>query len=162
CGGDINCFHGGTVTVVDGVTLQTTVVLVGPYAANVAVDSTRNKIYVAGSQFFAAIDGASLATTFGTLNFQATGMALNKTTNKVYVISNWAYQSPLAIVDGASLVVTYVGLDNTSAAPVSVAVNETTNKIFVSNGYVTIVDGTTHSLVNVQAGGPSGALLVNS
>ena len=111
-----------------------------------------------------------------------TSVALNGTTNKIYAV-NACGNSPtcsngtVSVFDGATLCIATVAVGiNSEQAPLpAVAVNETTNKIYVTNpcgndslclgrtpSTVTVIDGVTLATTTVTVGiGPS-ALAVNS
>jgi YVTN family beta-propeller protein len=103
------------------------------------------------------------------------GVAINTNTNKIYVL-NTCLSYPtcdvdaiVTVIDGATLSTTdvTVGIGDAGGSA-SIAVNQTTNKIYVanscgndticrSNGTVTVIDGTTLSMATVTVGyGPSG------
>jgi DNA-binding beta-propeller fold protein YncE len=87
---------GGTVTVIDGVSLQTTSTRSGSSPDSLAINSVTNQIYVANrcgndpscrglNGTVTVIDGATLATTDLSVGSHPYGLAVNSATNKVYV-----------------------------------------------------------------------------
>src|ERR1035441_7320559 len=102
CGNDFGTtcaypFSPGTVTVVDGTTLNTQLVNVGYLPYGVAVNPVTNKIYIAnqcgddsacaGNGTVTVIDGATLATTTVTVESNPYGVAVNSVTNKIYAVN---------------------------------------------------------------------------
>ncbi len=157
----------GTVTIIDGTTRSVTTVSAGWRPFAVTVDELANKIYVAnlGSQIapggrasVTVIDGVTNATTnvVDPTGSGAFAIAVNSSTHVAYVANIWS--ATVTAIDGATLSTTTVS--NTKAAgvaPVAIAVNPVTNKIYVANraiggsnpGSVTIIDGATNSTVTV-------------
>ena len=121
---------------------------VGQYPRAVAVDSLRNKIYVGNTgddNTVTVIDGNTFATVSVPVSGTPGNLAVNKVTNKVYVLTSTA----LAVIDGATLNVTEVGIAGAS----NLAINEITNKIYVSAGFVIVVDGETLSMQTLNVYG---------
>jgi len=162
-----NCNSQGSVTVIDGTTNSTTTVIDpnanGPRAVD--VNSVTNKIYVAN--FFTGnvteIDGATNSTmTIADPSvagiIMSVAVAVNAATNTIYVANNnlTGFSNTTAgnvtVIDGATHTTTKI-TDPNAISPVSVAVNATTNKIYVANlgalttakhGNVTVIDGATN------------------
>ena len=165
----------GNVTVIDGATNALTTVT-DPNAFvpdSVAINSMTNKIYVAnqGSLLHngnnpgnvTVIDGETNATTTITdpnaitpgggdsLGF---GVAVNSVTDKIYVVNEYSHN--VTVIDGTSNAVTTVS-DPNARAPVAVAVDSVSNKIYVANlgndagigQNVTVIDGATNSTTTV-------------
>ena len=155
-----------TMTVIDGATNSATSVIVGLTAYAVAVDSTRNKIYVVGTNpggtgSATIIDGATLSTTTLPVGPGAGHVAVDTATNKIYVVNSG--DATVTVIDGATLAITTVTLANGSD-PTSIAVNTVTNKIYVvdSNASsVTVIDGATLSTATVSVGENPTALAIN-
>jgi YVTN family beta-propeller protein len=169
CGDDPACgrSRSGSVTVIDGATLNTQTVTVGlsPYGA--AVNSVTNQIYVSnyGDGTVTVIDGATLSTQIVTVTPLPYGVAVNSATNTIYVAdscdSERCHAGALAVIDGATLAAQFVQLN---VEPTAVAVNPATNTIYVINtcgydfpyctevGNLSIVDGATLSsqIVNLD------------
>jgi DNA-binding beta-propeller fold protein YncE len=169
----------GNVTVVDGATNSTTTVMdpnasgLGAFA--VAVNPVTNKIYVANNSTdhggnhpgnVTVIDGATNLTTTVTdpYAFGPNAVAVNTVTNKIYVTNlgnlgaNSANHGNVTVIDGASNSAATVS-DPNALYPQTVAVNQTTNKIYVANGNdpartgiggVTVIDGTTNVMSTVR------------
>jgi YVTN family beta-propeller protein len=130
-----------------------------PFA--VAVDSTRNKIYVANefTSLASVIDGSSFSVTTVPVGSNPRYIDIDPVTNKIYVGSLGA--ATVTIIDGATLATQTV---HPQAAVDGIAVNSVTNKIYVSNGAqntVTVIDGATLGLTTVPVTGPL-AIAVNS
>lgn len=171
CGPFGNCNSSGGVTVIDGATNSNTTVsdpnANGPIA--LAVNSATNKIYVANlfSGNVTVIDGASNSTTTvsdpNAAGLASYAVAINPETNKIYVVNNNIYGisnttvGNITVIDGATNG-TITITDPNAMSPTSVAVNSTTNKIYVANlgdypgsnhGNVTMIDGATNSTTTV-------------
>jgi DNA-binding beta-propeller fold protein YncE len=177
CGNDLYCGSNGTLTIIDGATLATTTVQLGTKPEALAINELTNKIFVVNAcgyddcfiQTLTIIDGATLAqTTIGTgLGYYYTppAVAVNTVTNKVFVVNPCTDQSCFG--DGNVMVIDPVTLSNTYVTvgkfPGIVAVNNTTNKIYVANGEasVTVIDGTTLSTSTVLVQGLPVRLAVN-
>jgi YVTN family beta-propeller protein len=169
--------NGYTVTVIDGVTNNTTTVNVGKYPNNVAVDSVTNKIYVTNlcgndstchsTGTVTVIDGATNNTLSVSVGFYPFGLAIDSVTNKIYVadIACWdappcSYPGKVTVIDGATNNTVSVDV---GVFPEGVAVDSVTNKIYVVNkcgndltcnslGTVTVIDGITNNATTVNVG----------
>ena len=165
------CQSRGSVTVIDGTTNSTTTVVDvnanGPRA--VAVNSVTNQVYVANfwSGNVTVIDGATDSTTTVTdphaVGLESIAVAVNTATKKIYVVNNNidgfsnTTAGNVTVIDGATNATTTV-TDPNAMTPYSVAVNSTTNKIYVANlgaltaanhGNVTVIDGATNSTTTI-------------
>ncbi len=113
CGNNYpNCPNAGSVTVIDGSTLQTTSVNVGIDPNAIAVNPTTNQVYVenycgtdptcasSSSGTVTVIDGSSFQVT-GTVNvnIQPLAIAVNSVTNQIYV-ANFCGTDPTCQSDG--------------------------------------------------------------
>ncbi len=147
-------FNTANATVIDGVTTNTTTVGTGMNPTAVAVNPVTNQIYVAnqGDDTVTVIDGATNDTT--TVELTATnlvGIAVNAVSNQIYVLDGGQEDETngsVSVIDGATNNVTTVALEDVFSA---IAVNPTTNKIYVSSadtGTVTIIDGATNTVFN--------------
>jgi DNA-binding beta-propeller fold protein YncE len=133
-----------------------------PFA--VAVNSATNKIYVAAGNSWtqvgtiAVIDGATNSTTTVKAGIRPYALAVNPTTNKTYVANRGCagpfgcgFPGSITVLDGANNSTTTI-VDPNANGPSAVAVNSTTNTIYVANfwtGNVTVIDGATNSFVSV-------------
>ncbi len=164
--------NGGSnnVTVIDGATNTTSTVAVGDSPDCVVVNSTTNKIYVVNVSSVnlskgtvTAIDGATnVATTIAAGGVNPNFAAVDEATNRIYVLNLDAAGSASEI-DGVSLADTVI--NEPGIVPVGITVNPATNKIYVAdaNGYgVTVIDGATHTFVELMPGGDVSAIAVNS
>ena len=165
CGNDPSCHSPGTVTVIDGATNNTSTVNVGVYpnAANaVAVDSVTNQIYVSNNcgndltcsspGTVTVIDGATNNTTTVNVGFYPYGVAVNAVTNEIYVI-NLCGNDPtcnsaatVSVLNGVTNSVVPVAVGDTGSTRVLLAVNATTDRIYVPNsadGTVSVIAGDT-------------------
>ena len=136
---------------IDGATLNTTTVNVGPNPYQAAVNTVTNKIYVANSagNTVTVIDGATNNTTPVTVGNGPQGLAVNPVTNKIYV-PNFA-DGTVTVIDGVTLATTLVPA---GGEPIEVAVNSVTNQIYVANqtsNTVTVIDGATNNTSTVNA-----------
>jgi len=120
------------VTVIDGLTNNTTTVAAGtnPYA--VAVNPVTNKIYVAnnGSSNVTVIDGATNGTATVTVGTNPRAVAVNPVTNKTYVANSGSTSTTVTVIDGATNGTTSVTV---GTQPCAVAVNPVTNRVYVAN-----------------------------
>ena len=194
CGTDPSCpfqpYSQGTVTVIDGVTNNSTSVNVGVYPFALDVNPVTNKIYVANvcgddpncnsTATMTVVNGTTLATTQVPVGgFFPRAIAVNSVTNKIYVPSYCfgdasCHRHPngtVSVVDGGTLAYSSVGA---GIAPSTMAVNSATNKIYVANqcgtdpacntytGTVTVLDGATLATTTIFVGANPFGLSVNS
>jgi YVTN family beta-propeller protein len=151
CGNDPTCStYYGTVTVIDGKTLNTSTIAVGIAPNAVAVNPATNKIYVANicgndptcntlNETVTVIDGTTLSTVTLTVGFDAGffylpgALAVNPVTNKIYVVApcgndhTCMSNGTVTVIDANNNNMTTpitVGMD-----PQAVAVNTTTNNV---------------------------------
>jgi DNA-binding beta-propeller fold protein YncE len=106
------------------------------------------------------------------------GMAVNPVTQKVYVVNQCGTGSCLdngtvTVIDETTLATTTVSIGYAQGEGITpIAVNQTTNKIYVANvcgnhlyctglGTVTVIDGATLSTTTVQVGAKPEALAIN-
>ena len=166
CGDDPNC-GSATMTVIDGMTLATTIVPIGgqfPHA--IAVNSVTNKIYVPSQctscqsepyGTVSVIDGTTLTYTSIPGGLGAYSMALDSVTNRIYIANicgidpSCKSDGTVTVIDGATLAFANVSV---GAGPEGVAINSVTNRIYISNscgndpscqtynGTVSVIDGT--------------------
>jgi YVTN family beta-propeller protein len=163
------------VTLLDGAT-NTTTTITDPNAAfpfAVAVNSTTNKIYVAnqGSSGAPGTNHGNVTVIDGVTNSTTTvadpnvigpnAVAVNQATNKVYVANGGNYTTNngnVTVIDGATNSIITVtdpnalALGGTDSRGFAVAVDSTTNKIYVVNEgshNVTVIDGANNSTVTV-------------
>ncbi|HIJ87658.1 MAG TPA: hypothetical protein HPP97_08230 [Desulfuromonadales bacterium] len=126
---------------INGTTITATVP-VGSTPVAVAVDETRNMVYVANgnSNTVTVISGASdtVAATV-TVGTYPIALAVNETANKVY-IANYN-SSNVSVINGADLTAAPVTI-TAGTNPQVVAVNQVTNKIYVAdNTALTVING---------------------
>ncbi|MGA9567932.1 MAG: YncE family protein [Candidatus Korobacteraceae bacterium] len=157
-----------TVTVIDGVTFNTTAVSV--FSPSIAVvNPLTNKIYVGGATTYptiSVIDGATLATSVVLsgvyLGQGPKSMAVNPVTDKIYAVTS---NCDLVVIDGATQSTTTVSNDGCGFGGGSVAINTLTNKIYVTQETgtaVVVVDGASNNIVaNVVLGAGYDAIEVN-
>ncbi len=177
CGNSNNCTDHGTVTVVDGATLQTTSVDVGWNPAVILVNQLTNKIYVlnncgnnSGSAGCLAngtpvqgtvtvIDGVTNATSSVNTGMASGALVVNQVTNEAYVANGG--DNTVTFINGSTLATTTVAV---GTQPADVEVNPVTYKIYVTNygaNTITMIDGTTHHTTSLGVGSGPGAATVN-
>jgi len=181
----------GNVTVIDGVTNSITTLtdpnVFAPQA--VAVDETTNKIYVAIPNFaltatgkgeVAVIDGATNAISIvkDPNAVYPERLAVDSVTNTIYVANSGcqndacSHPGSVTVINGATNAVTTV-INPNATYPAFLAINPTTNKIYVlnyapsggGNVTMTVIDGgatpTSHLLSVLLAGNESGTATSN-
>ncbi|MEO7804054.1 MAG: YncE family protein [Actinomycetota bacterium] len=133
----------------------------GDGVADVAIDKNANRLYVNASNRVVVYDGATNAKV-ATIASEDGGsglycIAVNSTTGRVYVTN--LYLGTLLVIDGATnSVLTSINL---GAYAVDVAVNEATNRVFVTvrneRNSVIVIDGATNQILgSVSLGEPQG------
>ena len=135
CGNSSSCFNQGTtapgtLTVVDGSTLQTQSVTLGNGTGAIAVNPVANQIYASNGVDNTAtfIDGATLGTSTVSVGTSPADVEVNPVTNKIYVANNGSNTE--TVIDGVTHATTTV---NVGSGPGSAAVNPVTNRVYVSN-----------------------------
>ncbi len=126
----------------------------------VAVNPATNKAYVIGENPrgpISVVDG----NTFTSVYFVPEGhaqkpvhVAVNTVINKAYLV----FSGEVIVVDGATNALSFVPAGTVGVVGNSaIAVNERTHKVYVTSrlGYMTVIDGTTHSAIYVTV--PQGA-----
>jgi DNA-binding beta-propeller fold protein YncE len=150
--------YSGTVTVIDGATNNTATVNAGYYPVGIGLNSVTNKIYVVDecaepgycyTGTLTVIDGATNhpLTVGGVPSFYYAGVAVDSVTNKIYAVGEPEYSNAIAVIDGTTNTITTVGVGYVNYnAKVPVAVNEATDRIYVSNtgdNTVSVITGDT-------------------
>jgi YVTN family beta-propeller protein len=145
-------FHGvmpESVVVIDGATNVTTTVGVGYVPAALALNPVTNKIYVSNqsSNTVTMIDGVTLSTTTMATGTFPGGVAVNPITNRVYVAN--MFSNTVTVIDGASNGTATIS--GGGAAPIIVAVNAATNRIYMVNegqysSSAAVIDGWTNTV----------------
>jgi DNA-binding beta-propeller fold protein YncE len=150
CSTSLNCNDNGIVSVIDGVTNNVTVVDVSGGPVAMAIDSTRNLIYVSdgayGVNAVSIINGSTLSVGTVSLSGQPGPIAVNPANNKIYTAGLSGLSGCVWIIDGNTLSVTsIIGPGDTA-----VAVDSNTNQAFVvdgETGTVTVFDGSNNSKI---------------
>jgi YVTN family beta-propeller protein len=149
--------------VIDGADLSTETVEVGFQPGSVAVDTVRNRVYVANkvNGDVTVIDGADLSSrrTVGVGDWP-TALAINPVTNRVYVVNRDS--NNVTVIDGTDFSTRTVEV---GISPWAVAVNPVTNRAYVVNWIsddVTVIDGSDLSTRTVPGGDGPVAVAVNS
>jgi DNA-binding beta-propeller fold protein YncE len=155
---------GPELNAIDGTTNAVTAIKAA-FGNQVVVNPSTNTIYVVDSGDFCP-DGCKPGTDYGhifvvngatnavttlaydpNVQFHPVFAAVNPVTNKLYV-ANYLSNN-ITIVDGATNTMTTIG-DSNTVVPVALAVNSTTNKIYVVTGdHVTVIDGATNAMTSV-------------
>ena len=177
CGNDINCLTdggSGTLTVIDGATLNTTTIAMAEGPGVVLVNRNTNKIYVLNScgtdpncvingtvaqGSVTVVDGSTLSTTTVNVGNQAGGMTLNLPFNRIYV-TNFA-DNTLTFISGSTLATSTLAVD---AGPADVEFDPIANYIYVTANSVNkldMIDANTRILTSVGIGSSPGAAAVN-
>ena len=181
-----NTGQSGSITAINGSTLQTQTVLLECSPFSIAVNSQTNTIYAALPATFeqngalAVVNGSTLSVQSVTTGYQSLGVAVDATTNQIYVTNicgndpNCQNGGTVTAVDGATLSTQTV---NVGYTPFLVATNPAANNIYVDNlcgsdpscasqPTVTVINGKTLSTTTVPvcnaAGDTPGDLEVNS
>jgi DNA-binding beta-propeller fold protein YncE len=189
--GTLPCATGnnlGNITVIDGATDSTTTVTdpnaCAPAGADsrgfaVAVNSATDKIYVANARSgnVTVINGATNSTSTVTdpNAFNPSAVAVDEATNMIYIANEGCSDKQsgcfepgsVTVIDGATNSAMTV-VDPNANAPFAVAVNPTTDEIYVGNllsNNVTVIAGgaspATHTLFVTLAGSGSGTVTSN-
>jgi hypothetical protein len=122
------------VTVIDGVTNNTTTVNVGPGSCSLAVNKGTNKIYVGTFSDVVIIDGTTNNTTNVVVSVPV-DVAVNSVTNKIYTGTLvGGFLGNLTVIDGATNSTTDVLLGKSYAANQigEIAIDSGTNRIYAS------------------------------
>jgi DNA-binding beta-propeller fold protein YncE len=184
-GGNYPGLNHGNITVIDGATNSITT-LTDPNALApqaVAVNQTTNKIYVANPNDSALTGNGGVTIIDGATNAVSTvkdpnaiyphAVAVDSVTNTIYVANGGcsflnvcSNPGSVTVINGATGTATTI-IDPNASAPNAVALNPTTNKIYVVNGggNVTVIDGsaaaTSHILSVLLAGNGLGSVTSN-
>jgi len=138
----------------------TSTIAVGSAPEAAALNKVTNRLYVANyvGRSITVIDGATHATSTIAIGIRTHAVAVNEATNKIYVVNigdngpfGSGIQGAITVIDGATNSAATV-MDPNANGPFSVAVNQSTNKIYVGNywsGNVTVVDGATNATATV-------------
>jgi YVTN family beta-propeller protein len=155
----------GNVKVFDAATNRVEgIIPLGFNPSALAVNTSTNKIYVAGSNQIAIIDGATFSAKSITTADSFGGphsMLVNEKTNKIYA-SNF-YGKGVTVLDGATEEVSVIE-DEKVINPGAMALNEETNKIYVAgyaSGNVMVIDGQTNTASTVHTGNYPCSITVN-
>jgi YVTN family beta-propeller protein len=155
------------VTVIDGATNSTTNVVSGSISpsrpCSIAVNSVTNKIYAVNTSgvglSVTVIDGATNQTTTIPAGLDLQQIAVNTASNAAYVTGAWYHQpARILIIDGATLATNTISVadpnDPSDGLQGPIAVNSTTNKIYVTHvtGQVSVIDGARLNVDSVTAG----------
>lgn len=174
----------GNVTVIDGATNSTTTIAIDPNALapqSVAVDQTSNKIYVAAANDSALTGIGGVTVIDGTTNSISTvkdpnamfpqAVIVDSVTNTIYVANQGCFlddacinRGSVTVINGATSSVTTI-IDPNVSNPTGLALDPTTDKIYVAGLNVIVIDGgatpTTHILSLLLPGIGSGTVTSN-
>jgi len=160
-GGELEAFAGGTLS-------QTTTAPYPSHTAtaseNLAVNQKTGNVYWSdwyGSSV-AVLDASGNLVNTITLPTRPIGMAVNATTNKIYVATDECptctdpSSNDIVVIDGATNSVLSIISDPQVVAPAAIALNPTTNTIYVANGQscstcpiantIVVIDGASDSV----------------
>jgi YVTN family beta-propeller protein len=184
CGTDPSCAptSPGTVTIINGVTNQTTTLSVGVRPDFLVINPVTNKIYVTNRRdgTVSVINGATgTVTATLTVGSHPIGADVNPFSNKIYVANSGNdFNNTVSVIDGATDTVT--DTITVGWSPNVVAVNPITNKIYVVNhcgndpngcttdgsgasGTLSVIDGATNTVTNtLNVGIEPGVVLANT
>ncbi len=150
-------YYPHSITVVDGLTLQTTSIPISFQPGYIAVNEATNKIFVTDGygQGMAVIDGSSYSTTMLYPGPGAGALAVNPYTNQIYVLGYTDPNGSLTVINGATLSMRVVTIPNDGFGRL-IAINPLTNKVYVPlpyngviQGAIAIIDGNTFSVTEV-------------
>lgn len=137
---------------------------VGSGALNMAVDNTRNKVYVTNynggaGNTVSVVNVVSNTVVSVTVGGGPYGLAVNEITNRIYVANSLS--NTVSVIDGSNNVV--IATISVGTRPHYVAVNPNLNRIYVTNyvsGSLSIIDGTINQVVATKTGltNPEGVL----
>lgn len=171
----------GNITMIDGATNSTTTIAIDPSALApqaVAVNEITNKIYVACANDSALTGVGGVTIIDGTTNAISNvsdpnaifphAVVLDPITNKIYVANQGCFlddpcinRGSTTVINGATNSVTTI-IDPNASNPTGLALDTTTDKIYVAGGKVTVIDGgatpTTHILSLLMPGSGSGTV----
>jgi YVTN family beta-propeller protein len=140
---------------------------VGKHPQAIAVNQTTNKIYVANCPTTAnsqpgvngtvtIVDGETNAMTTLPAGICPVAIAVNPVSNKVYIANEGKFciianqcnnAGSVTVIDGATATASQLQLPNNLPHPSGIAVNTSTNKIFVaSRADLFVIDGTTNAI----------------
>jgi YVTN family beta-propeller protein len=127
----------GPISIIDtttnkGVSLAPAGHALGPRA--IVVNPSTNKAYAAFANEVVVIDGNTNALTFLPMPTPV-ALAVNPATNRIYAPSA---NGTLTVIDGATHAMSSLSLPTGAT---SVAVNLTTNRVYVAGGGITVIDG---------------------
>ncbi len=137
CGNDLSCdITGdnsqvvGTITQIDGVTMDTLTANAGQGFGAMAINLVANKIYGSNTtdNTETIVDGVTLNTNTVTVGTAPDDVEVNGATNKIYVCNSG--DNTVTMIDGATLTTTTTPVGNT---PVEAWVNPFTDQVYVSN-----------------------------
>lgn len=172
--------NNGNVTVIDGATNSITTLTDANVRLpqTVAVNQTTNKIYVPNADDSALTGIGGVTVMDGTTNAISTvrdpnamfphAVAVDSVTNTIYVANQGCFsedpcinRGSVTIINGATNSVTTI-IDPNASNPIGLAVDSSTDKIYVAGGQVTVIDGgatpTTHILSLLLPGDGSGTV----
>jgi len=143
----------------------------GFFAASIAVDTARNRVYGPGNicvvvpgpppqvclntDFLTVLDGATLSVVDTVrIGNQGISTAYNPVTDRIYVVVGTGPVDTVKVIDATTL--TVVDSIEVGQGAFGIAINPATNKIYVTNesdGTVSVIDGATNSVTaTIQIG----------
>ncbi len=138
---------GNGIIVIDGTT-NSVVGTIAVAASAVAVNPATNTIYAVENSNITVVDGATGSVTATVSAPSPAALAVDTQTNFIYVANAGNYDfnqhGSVTVINGATNVTTTTLTDSNMPYPFRVAVNSTTNKIYVASilsNNVTVIDG---------------------
>lgn len=168
--------HGGqgfrSIFVIDGSTMTSHEIPVGTVPFGIAVDETRDRIYVANagdlltaSNTLTIIDGATESTRDLVVGNGPTSVAIDPVRDLVAVANFGGYgPASISLVDASTLSVTSIPIPTEGDHPHQVVVNSATGKIYVASDVLSVleVDEGTLAVKAIPVSNPVWRLAVNS
>ncbi len=117
----------------------------GIYLSGIAVNRSTGSIYVGNFENTSTNIIVITGSGYATIPVSPGPIAINETTNKIYV----AGSNGIAVIDGATNSVVSTIPDPSTAVPTAIAVNPTTDTIYVANAgsdNLTVIDGATNTV----------------
>ncbi len=154
----------GTIVAIDGASNTVSVMYSGPVGGQLAVNETTNQIFATVQGGMLLVDGATGNAVTVPLSGGASNMTVNTATNTVYAL-DW-YGNAVVAVNATTKSATKIAV---GTGPVHLAINETTNKIYVSTDgvtetagpEVTVIDGATNATTSIRFYDSPGDITVN-
>ena len=151
---------GGTITAIDGASLNTSTVIVGSTVFAIGFNPVTNLVYVAnnGGNSVSVVNGDTNVVTSVPVGSNPVAAVVDPVDNQVYVVNQGA--NSVSVIDAPTNTVTPV---NVGAGPVAIDINPVTDVAYVANetdGTVTAITET-FTTSNITVGGSPVSVAVN-